>query len=258
MATSTTTPAELYKLQSEINSYVSQKEDLYKLLKASQTGYDIDTAAFTYQFKPVRNLSAQAKQTENLAKYQALKAYFIKNYNDNTKMRNYYFTEIDKLNVVLNEQNSELKELASTYDSLSTQASTDYRRLKNEKYKLAEQEYYQHLYLICGAVQIIILLVLALALNGTIPKLTGIVVMVILLVLLAVYIVYYVFFKNNDRDPIVFDKYRYPIKPDTIIAAKSGNKTDAERKKEKEIADRVSQLLTESGSGQCPVQTNTN
>lgn len=255
MATPTPTkPEELYKLQSEINTYVAQKEELYKLLKDTQTGYDIDTSSLGYQFKPASNLSAQAKQTENLAKYQALKAYFVKNYNENTKMRNYYFKEIDKLNIVLNEQSGEMRELATAYDSLTTQASTDYRRLKNEKYMLAEQDYYYHLYLVCGIAQLIVLIVLGLAWNETIPKLTGLMIMVITLFGLTIYIVYYVFFKSDERDPVTFDKFRYPIKADTIISAKTGNKTDTERKRDKEVADKVASLLS-TAPGQCPGPT---
>ena len=44
----TTTQAELFKIQSEINSYVAQKEELYKLLKDSQTAYDIDLKNIGY------------------------------------------------------------------------------------------------------------------------------------------------------------------------------------------------------------------
>jgi hypothetical protein len=255
MTTPTSTnPEELYKLQSEINTYVAQKEELYKLLKDTQTGYDIDTSSLGYQFKPATNLSAQAKQTENLAKYQALKAYFVKNYNENTKMRNYYFKEVDKLNVVLNEQASEMTELATAYDSLTTQASTDYRRLKTEKYMLAEQDYYYNLYLVCGIVQLVVLIVLGLAWNDTIPHMTGLMIMVLALLGLTVYIVYYVFFKSDERDPVTFDKFRYPIKPDTIISAKTGNKTDTERKRDKEVTDKVAELLS-TAPGQCPTPT---
>ena len=253
MATTTTTqPAEeLYKLQSEINGYVAQKEELYKLLKDTQTGYDIDTSNLGYQFKPVTGLTAQAKKTENLAKYQALQAYFKKNYNENTKMRGYYFKETYKLNVILNEQEAELLELATAYNSLSTQASTDYRRLKDEKYKLAEQDYYYHLYIVSGLAQLIILAVLGLAWSGTLPFLTGAVILVVILICLMSYIIYYVYFKFGERDLVTFDKYRFPVKGDTIINAKSRNKTDAERRAEKDIAEKVNKLLTDS-AGKCP------
>jgi hypothetical protein len=199
----------------------------------------------------VTGLTAQAKKTENLAKYQALQAYFKMNYNENTKMRDYYFKETDKLNIILNEQEAELLELATAYNSLSTQASTDYRRLKDEKYKLAEQDYYYHLYIVSGLAQLIILAVLGLAWSGTLPFLTGAVVLVVILVCLMAYIVYYVYFKFGERDLVTFDKYRFPIKGDTIINAKSRNKTDAERRAEKEIADKVSKLITDN-SGKCP------
>jgi hypothetical protein len=253
MTTTTIHPAELYKIQSEINSYVAQKEELYKLLKDTQTGYDIDTSNLSYQFKPVTGLTAQAKKTENLAKYQALQSYFKKNYNENTKMRDYYFKETDKLNIILNEQAAELTELAVLYDSLNTQASTDYRRLKEVKYKLAEQDYYYHLYVVSGLAQLIILAILALVWIKTIPFLTGGILLIVILSCLVAYIVYYIYFKYGERDLVTFDKYRYPIKGDTILNAKSKTKTEAERKAERDIADKVNKMLTDN-AGKCAVE----
>ena len=60
MAT-TTTQAELFKIQSEINTYVAQKEELYKLLKDSQTAYDIDLKNIGYSFESVSNLTPSQK-----------------------------------------------------------------------------------------------------------------------------------------------------------------------------------------------------
>lgn len=249
----TTTQAELFKIQSEINSYVAQKEELYKLLKNSQTAYDIDLKNIGYSFESVSNLTPTQKKIKNLEKYNALKEYFTKNYNENTKMRNYYFTEIDKLNIQLSDQESEISELAEKYMGLTTNASTDYRRLKDEKYKLEQQEYYYHLFVVCILVQLLVFVIIALVINKSIPKLTGLVVLIIAIILLTIYIVYYVYFKTAQRDPIVFDKYRFPIKSETVLNSKSGkNKSDIQRKRDNEIDTKLARIL-EDTKGKCPV-----
>jgi hypothetical protein len=250
--TTTTTPEELYKLQHEINTYVAQKEELYKQLKDSQFGYNIDTAKMDYDFnKSTRGLSAAAKYNENKGKYQALKAYFVKNYNENTKMRDYYFKEIDMLNQVIREQESELGALDSQYNKLETEASTDYRRLKAEKYLLAQQDYIFHLYVVAIVVQIAVLLVFGLAWNGSIPRLTAFIVMIIGFTGFIAYTGYILYLKPGMRDPVSFNKYRFPVKSDSIIGAKTaGNKSAAKRASEKEIESKVGELLSNS-AGKC-------
>ena len=253
MTTTTTTQAELFKIQSEINSYVAQKEELYKLLKDSQTAYDIDLKNIGYSFESVSNLTPTQKKAKNLEKYGALKEYFTKNYTENTRMRNYYFNEIDKLNIDLADQEGELAELAENYQGLTTGASTDYRRLKDEKYKLEQQEYYYHLFVVCTLVQLLVFVIVALVINKSIPKFTGLVVLIIGIVLLTVYIVYYVYFKSAQRDPIVFDKYRFPIKAETVLKSKEGGeKGDIQRKREQDIDTKLAGILSNT-QGKCPV-----
>lgn len=249
----TTTQAELFKIQSEINTYVAQKEELYKLLKESQTAYDIDLKKIGYSFESISNLTPTQKKSKNMEKYAALKEYFTKNYNENTKMRNYYFTEIDKVNIQLTEQEVELAELAEKYQGLTTDASTDYRRLKDEKYKLAQQDYYYHLFVVCTLVQLLVFVVIALVINKSIPKLTGLVILVIGIALLTVYIVYYVYFKSAQRDPVIFDKYRFPIKSETVLKSKSGgDKSDIQRKRDADIDTKLAGILSDT-KGKCPV-----
>lgn len=249
----TTTQAELFKIQSEINNYVAQKEELYKLLKDSQTAYDIDLKNIGYSFESISNLTPTQRKSKNLEKYGALKEYFTKNYNENTKMRNYYFNEIDKLNIELTDQETELAELAENYQGLTTNASTDYRRLKDEKYKLDQQNYYYHLFIVCTLVQLLVFVIIALVINKSIPKLTGLVVLIIGIVLLTIYIIYYVYFKSLQRDPVVFDKYRFPIKPDTVLKSKAGGeKTDAQRKRDSDIDSKLTGILSNT-QGKCPV-----
>lgn len=252
MAT-TTTQAELFKIQSEINSYVAQKEELYKMLKDSQTAYDIDLKKIGYNFESISNLTPTQKKAKNLEKYQALKEYFTKNYNENTKMRNYYFKEIDKINVQLTDQEAELAELAEKYQGLITDASTDYRRLKEEKYKLSLQEYYYHLFVVCTLTQLLVFVIVGLVINKTIPRMTGLVVLIIAVVLLMVYIIYYVYFRTQERDPIVFDKYRFPIKAETVLNAKDGtDKSETQRKREQDIDSKLAGILSNT-EGKCPV-----
>ena len=147
----------------------------------------------------------------------------------------------------------ELAELAERYQGLTTDASTDYRRLKDEKYKLAQQEYYYHLFIVCTLVQLLVFVVIALVINKSIPKLTGLVVLIIGIALLTMYIVYYVYFKSDQRDPIVFDKYRFPIKSETVLKSKSGgDKSDIQRRRDADIDSKLAGILSDT-QGKCPV-----
>jgi hypothetical protein len=222
------------------------------MLKDSQTAYDIDLKNIDYTFESLSNLTPTQKKAKNLEKYEALKEYFIKNYNENTKMRNYYFKEIDKINVQLNDQELELAELAEKYQGLTTDASTDYRRLKDEKYKLSMQDYYYHLFVVCTLTQLLVFVIVALVINKVVPKLTGLVILIISIILLGIYVVYYVYFKTEQRDPVVFDKYRFPIKADTVLKSKTGDKSDVQRKREQELDTKLAGLLSNT-QGKCPV-----
>ncbi len=248
MATTSIDQALLVK---EITKYNSDKEALYNKLKTDQLSANLPQAQLTVESPPSTQTKADlAKYSEYQAKFKAM---FNENYNTITTIRTKYFTEIDNLNRRIRDQEAELAELNAEHTKLKTGATTEYRNLKDQKYGLAKEEYYHHLYLVSGLAQVFVLLLLVLVILGYVPQSTGLAVFSVVTVALASYVVYYVFFRKMNRDIMVFDRYRYSVDKDYKTAMNGcPENREKERAKEAELEDKVRGMLTTT-AGTCPL-----
>ena len=248
-----TTPVDQALLVKEITQYNTAKEALYNKLKSDQLSANLPEAQLTVEQPP----SGSSLTKADLAKYSEyqtkFKAMFNENYNTITTIRMRYFTEIDSLNRRIRDQEAELAELNAEHTKLKTGASTEYRNLKNQKYGLAKEEYYHHLYTVCGLAQVFVLLLLVLVILGYVPQATGLAVFSVVVVVLAAYVVYYVFFRKMNRDMMVFNRFRYSVDKDykTAMSGCPENR-QKEREKEAELEAKVRGMLT-STAGTCPL-----
>lgn len=260
MATTTTQPTqeEQFQLQHAINEHIKQKENLHTLFSESSLTYDIDTSGMkNYNFNTVdtSNMTSSEKKLDFTKKIEAFKQYFDDNFKQNTKILQQYRNNIDSVNKELEEQGNKLKELSANRKSLSIANSTNIRKLKESKRELAKQEYYQHLYIVVGLSQLINLLVLGLMVNGTIPKMTGLVLTFIVVLALTVYVIYYIFFKEPNRDVVSFDKYKFEVDKE-YTAKLPGCPADVSKKRktqEKQLQDKINNLLN-NDEGECEVR----
>ena len=236
-------------VQSEIDKYIKTQSALFDAIAESS-----DQVISPGQIEYTAPSSAQTMSVlnTNLSEQQD----FIKKYQEQyefiTSLRQKYTVDLAETNTILAEQTGELAELEAEKKRLTTGASTEFRRLKNEKYNQAKQEFYYHLYLICGIVQLVILAIVGLAKLGYIPRATAMVLFLISAVGLGIYIVYYLFFSSRARDIIVFDRFKFPVDGTGLSACPSSNESNKTKTaKNAELDAKIAGILTDT-TGQCP------
>ena len=235
------------KVQAEIDKYIKTQTDLFAAIQKTA-----DTLISPGKIEYTAPSSAQtisALNNNRLAQEKFLKEYQSQ-YDTITSLRQKYAIELDETNKVLAEQTQELSELENEKKQVSIGASTEFRRLKTEKYNQAKQEYYYHLYLVCGVILLVVVGVLVIAKLGFIPRATALVVFLVGVVGLGTYVVYYIFFNSRARDIMVFDRFRFPVNGDGLLAcpASSDNKSSS---KNGDLDAKVAGLLTDN-AGTCP------
>jgi hypothetical protein len=238
-------------LVKEITEFNAAKETLYNKLKAEQMSSNLPSTIFKIQAPPSNTNKATM---QDYHKYQAeFKALFTDHYNSITQLRAKHFELIDQLNQRIRDQETEIAELNGQHNKLQTGVSTQFRNLKNQKYLLAKESYFHHLYLVFGVAQVFVLLLLILVHTGSVPLSTGLMVFSIVTVCVLLYTGYYVFLRKMNRDAVVFDRYKYAVDRDYKSAMSGCPENRAkERQKEAELEKRIKGMLS-SSSGSCPV-----
>ena len=91
--------------------------------------------------------------------------------------------------------------------------------------------------------------------NGTIPKMTGLVMTFIVVLALTIYVIYYIFFKEPSRDVVSFDKYKFEVDKE-YTAKLPGCPADVSKKRkaeEKQLQDKINNML-QNDEGECEVR----
>lgn len=235
-------------VQPEIDKYINTQTALFDAIAKSD-----DQVITPGQIQYVPPTAADNISTLN-TNYAAQEA-FLKQYQEQyefiTSLRQKYTTDLAETNTILAEQTSELAELEKTKKIQQTGASTEFRRLKTQKYNQAKQEFYYHLYLICGIIQFVILAVLILAKLGFIPRATGVILFLLTAIGLGIYITYYLFFSTRARDIIVFDRFKFPVEGSGLSTCSNNKDTRKEADKNAELDAKIAGILTDT-AGQCP------
>lgn len=235
-------------VQAEINKYIKNQTDLFDAIKK-----DADPVVQPGKIEYTAPSAAQTSavlETNRLAQEKFLKQY-QEQYDFITNLRQKYAVELEETNTLLSEQTSELAELETEKKRVATGATTEFRRLKTEKYNQAKQEYYYHLYLVCGLFQLVVVAILVISKLGFIPRATALVVFLLSVVGLGVYIVYYIFFNSRARDIMVFDRFRFPVDGDGLSACPSPADSKKTANKNAELDAKIAGILTDT-AGQCP------
>lgn len=238
-------------VQAEIDNYIKEKSALFDKLKVSSEPLIETTMDFKY-VKPL-NVASAATLTTNQSEQQKFLKTFQDQYNLITKLRAQYFKESDAVNAELASQSVDIMELETQKRELETKSTTEFRKLKEEKRSRAKQEYYYHLYMICGIVQLIVIIALYFVYNKTIPLATGLTVFAVGMVGLGIFIVYYVFLKENERDSVVFDRYKFDKTRDMagIQSCPDTQSNKRKRVQDRDLDTKLAKVLTDT-KGQCP------
>ena len=256
------TQEENFQLELAINNYVTQKQNLHTILKESSLTYDVDTSGMeNYNFN-VDNQETMSNSEEKrlfTEKMSAFKSYFNENFNQNTKLLQQYRNNINTINEDLEAQSKKIEELSKQRKSLSTDTSTQIRNIKESKRALEQEQYYQHLYVVVGLIQLLNLLILGLMYNGIIPKMTGLLLTFIVVLGLTIYITYYVFFNTHDRDVVSFNKFKFKVDKDYVSNLPACGSTSKEqqaktRQLNNELTNSVNNVIDNNDNTQCEVE----
>lgn len=193
-------------------------------------------------------------QTSDLVKArQTVWDFLSKKYSENTKLRAYYFEEIRKIDNHIEQLAQQQQELIDSVKKKQLASTTANENIKFKKYQFDRKHYYLFLYKSLIAIQIIILIALALCLTGMIPRATCLVVVVIILIATVAFVGYYVFYVNIGRSEFNWSKFEH----DNSVQAKGGqcidstNVSDAD--KQKAAADAaIKAIIDQSQTPNCP------
>jgi hypothetical protein len=185
-------------------------------------------------------------QTKDLVKArQTVWDFLTKKYNENTKLRGYYFNEIRKVEEHIAQLNKQQQDLIDSVQKKQLASTTANKSIHFQKYQFDKKQYYLFLYKLLLAVQAVICVILALCLTGIIPRATALVVIVIILIATVAFVGYYVFYVNIGRSAFSWAKFEH----DNGIQAKGGQCVDTSgasvADKQKAAADTAVKMIIE-------------
>ena len=132
-----------------------------------------------------------------------------KKYQENSKLRSFYFNEIRKSDTHITELEQQQQELIDTVEKQQLQTTTSNARIKQQKYLFDKKTYYMFLYKILTFIQIVILMFLILCLIGIIKLATCLIIIVIILLATLAFVGYYVFYVNIGRSTFSWGKFEH-------------------------------------------------
>jgi len=185
-------------------------------------------------------------QTKDLVKArQTVWDFLTKKYNENTKLRAYYFNEIRKVEEHIAQLNKQQQDLIDSVQKKQLASTTAKESIQFQKYQFDKKHYYLFLYKVLLAVQAVICILLALCLTGILPRATALVVIVIILIATVAFVGYYVFYVNIGRSAFSWAKFEH----DNGIQAKGGQCVDtsgaSSADKQKAAADTAVKMIIE-------------
>jgi len=209
--------ADYQTLMSDIKTTIDKNDNLFKLIQ--KTNYP-DAGSYTsdlLNYKIDTQISDLKKAREDIW------IFLTKTFEENTKLRTYYFTEIRKADSHITDLETEKKEMIDNIDASNIKTSTSIKSIKNEKYIFNKMEYYLFLYKVLVFVQLAILAVITLCITGIIPRATCLIITIIILISTVAFVGYYVFFVNLGRSSVSWPKYEH----DNKVVAKAGQCVDS-------------------------------
>jgi hypothetical protein len=132
-----------------------------------------------------------------------------KKYQENTKLRSFYFDEIRKADGHIADLNTQAQELIDSIQKKQLQTTTANESVKQQKYMFDKKQYYLFLYKILLIVQSAILILLTLCLTGILPRATCLIIIVIILLATLAFVGSYVFYVNIGRSSFNWAKFEH-------------------------------------------------
>jgi len=204
-------------LMNEIKTTIDKNDNLFKLIQ--KTNYP-DAGKFS---SDLLNYKIDTQITDLKKAREQIWDFLTKKFEENSKLRTYYFSEIRKVDLHIKDLETQKQEIIDNIDSNNTRTSTSIKNIKNEKYMFSKMEYYLFLYKVLVFVQLAILAVVTLCITGIIPRSTCLIMTIIILIATVAFVGYYVFFVNIGRSSFSWTKYEH----DNNVVAKAGQCVDS-------------------------------
>jgi hypothetical protein len=228
-------------LLSEIQSTIDKNDALFKQIQ--QSNYP-NAGSYT---SDLLNYKIDTSVSDLTAARQQIWDFLTKKYEENTKLRTYYFNEIRKIDEHLTELNTQQQDIIDSIQAKNIETNTSSEKIKNEKYNYNKMQYYLFLYKVLVAVQIIILILIVLSIFNLIPRSTCLVIVVIILIATIAFVGYYVFFVNIGRNRFSWNKFEHDNSTPAVQKCQTDNVVSDEDKKKAAADEAVSALISSSG-----------
>jgi len=226
-------------LTNEIKNTVADNERLFREMRAAtydgSGNYESDLKNYKIN-KEVTNVNEARTQIWDV---------LDKKYNDNTKLRKFYFDELVQQNTQLEKQYEQLNKLVSEVNDLKTTNTTLERKIKKDKYDVNKSLYYEFMYKVLIFIQLVCVVFLLLGITKKLPKYTVLVVVFILLVGCLGFMFYYAFIGTAGKDQFTWDKMRARDITSSGFGSSSNCPKPQKKKKKSEQEERLDEEIKE-------------
>lgn len=189
------------QLANEIQQTIDRHNNTFKLIKSSQYS---DSNSYESAFKDYKlNKEVEDVETQRKEIWEVL----TKKYNENTKMRKYFYDEMKNVDLQLLKQEDSMEELLNMNQTLMNKNNTLASNLKHDKYSIQKNDYYMFMYKVLIFLQLISVVLLVLSIMGVIKKNSSLIIVFILLIAAIIFMVYYIYIANLDRNKFSWNKY---------------------------------------------------
>ena len=231
------------QLANEIQQTIDRHNNTFKLIKSTQYS---DSNSYESAFKDYK-LNKEVDDVESQRK--EIWEVLTKKYNENTKMRNFFYQEMKNIDLQLMKQESTLEELLGNYQKLKQNNDTLAADLKHGKYNMQKNDYYMFMYKVLLFVQLSSIVLLIISVMGFINKNTCLIIVFILFIATIIFMLYYIYIANLDRNKFSWTKY--DLNDNSIASGGRGqcnsNLSKPKKKTDREqlIDERVSQIVND-------------
>jgi hypothetical protein len=224
MATATTVPlnaatgsTDYQNLLTEIKNTINKNDRLFQQIQKvnypNAGSYSSDL--LNYKIDTQVSDLTQARQT--------IWDFVNKKYQENTKLRSFYFDEIRKADKHISDLTKQQQEFIDLIQKKQLQSTTANESIQHQKYMFNKKQYYLFLYKLLIVIQFFILTALVLCLTGIIPRATCLVITVVILLATLAFVGYYVFYVNIGRNSFSWTKFDH----NTNVQSKGGQCVDS-------------------------------
>jgi hypothetical protein len=212
------TSTEYKTLINEIKATIIKTDNLFKDIQET-THPDVGTYSSSLSnYK----LNISPNTTTDEAR-QKIWDFINKKYEENTKLRTYFFNELRKVEDQISILEKEKDEFKKSIKNKNTQYSTSHRTVNQNKYEISKLQYYQFMYKVLLFIQILIIFILTLFIFGLINKPISIVFSLLLLIGATGFVIYYVFFTNISRSKMDWNKVEHNSEGSLVSGSNGGN-----------------------------------